>query len=332
MAAVPTAHLTFSQRWRYHLPVVALYAILVLVFTFPLITQLSTHIPGDPSREDYWVHLWTFDWIGQALAARSNPFYTELIFAPAGVSLASHNIAWLNIAIWLPLRALVGPIAAYNLIVLLIYLFNCSATYLVATELGQKRLPAFLAGCIAGFWPYLISHYDHPNLIMIGWVPLCLLYLNRFWRTGRSTQALLAALALILFGFGRWQLLIMGLFIMLPYCLYLLWQFRPIALKDRWQGVSLIGGLSAIGLLLMFWPILQEFSGGNDINEVLYAQARGQVDLAAYFLPSRYHPVWGEWAQQTATFATLRFNTLYIPALLFSTIPLVVWGWWRNRA
>ena len=331
MAAAPTTQLTFAQRWRYHLPAIMLYTILVLGFTFPLITQLNTHIPGDPSREDYWVHLWTFDWIGQSVATQVNPYYTDLIFAPAGVSLASHNIAWLNIAIWLPLRAVAGPIAAYNLIMLLIYLFNCSGMYLLATELGLRRPAAFLAGCVAGFWPYLISHYDHPNLIMIGWVPLCLLYLHRFWGSGHLSQALLAALALILFGFGRWQLLIMGLFIMLPYCLFLLWRFRPVTIASRWQGIALIGGLSSIGLLFMFWPILQAFSGSGDINEVLYAQARGQVDLAAYFLPSRYHPVWGAWATGTATFATLRFNTLYIPVLLFSTVPLVIWGWWRHR-
>ena len=321
-----------SSPWRKHLPALGLYLLLVILFTYPLVTQLSTHIPGDPAREDYWVHLWTFDWIGESFAARENPFYTDMIFAPAGVSLASHNIAWLNIAIWLPLRAVVGPIAAYNLIILLIYLFNCAATYIFAHQLCHNRTAAFLAGCIAGFWPYLISHYDHPNLIMIGWVPLCMFHLGRFWQNGSWRSALLAALALILFGYGRWQLLIMGLFLLIPYCLFLLWRFPEVSVRKRWQGMALIVTICTIGLLPLFLPLILEFTGGSNVNEVLYPQSDGQADLAAYFLPSRYHPLWGDWAVQTATFATFRFNTLYIPVLLFSSLPLALWGWWKKPA
>ena len=275
--------------------------------------------------------MWTFDWVGQALAARSDPFYTQQIFYPAGISLASHNIAWLNIALWLPLRPLVGPIAAYNLVLLLIYLFNCLASYHFALELGLRRTSAFLAGAIAGFWPYLISHYDHPNMIMIGWVPLCLLHLSRFWRTGRLQAAVLTGLALVLFGSGRWQLLIMGGFLMLPYALYLLWQHRPVSLRQRWQGLLLITVIAILGLLPILLPLLLNFSGGASIDEVLFSQRDGQTDLLAYLLPSRYHPLWGDWARQTATFASFRYNTLYIPALLYSTLPLVLWGWWRRR-
>ena len=68
--------------------------------TWPAIARLNTHLAG--GRPDTLVHQWTFWWVGQSVLTGLNPFETDLLFYPVGVSLASHNIAWLNSALWLP--------------------------------------------------------------------------------------------------------------------------------------------------------------------------------------------------------------------------------------
>ena len=96
------------QKHRESLLAAAVYALAVILMTWPLVTQLNSQLVG--GHVDQWTHLWTFNWIKESFF--SNLFYSEAIFYPVGVSLATHNIAWLNIVMWLPLQALFGEIAA----------------------------------------------------------------------------------------------------------------------------------------------------------------------------------------------------------------------------
>ena len=113
----PAAHragVFVSGIYRHRGTLLALlaYGLLSVIMTWPAAARLGTHLAG--GRSDLWVHQWTFWWVKKAIAEGHNPFYTHLLFHPQGVSLTSHNIAWLNIALWLPLQAIVGRIAAYG--------------------------------------------------------------------------------------------------------------------------------------------------------------------------------------------------------------------------
>ncbi len=141
--------------------------------TWPVAARLSTYLAG--GRDDLWVHQWTFWWIRQALREGLNPFLTPYLYFPEGVSLTSHNIAWFNIALWLPLQAVIGRIAAYNLQ----FLAGDNAQWLlhVSFRICRDKISAsaaFVAGLIFGFWPYTLSHYDHANMMVVFWVPLAL--------------------------------------------------------------------------------------------------------------------------------------------------------------
>ena len=61
-------------------------------------------------------------------------------------------------------------------------------------KLDKYLNAAFVAGLIVAFWPYALSHHNHPNLILIAWIPLALLYLRRFIKRGKKRDALFAAL------------------------------------------------------------------------------------------------------------------------------------------
>ena len=52
-------------------------------------------------------------------------------FIPIGVSLAAHSLSFYNSLLWIPLAALFGDIAAYNLTVLLTFILSGYTMFLV---------------------------------------------------------------------------------------------------------------------------------------------------------------------------------------------------------
>jgi len=301
------------------------YAVLILLLTYPLVINLSTHVPGELIREDFWEHLWTFDWVRESLSTGVSPLHTTRIFYPDGVSLASHNIAWLNIALWLPLQAVVGNIVAYNLVFLLIYWLNCWSVFMLAYAETDSIYSSFLAGLTFGFWPYVVSHLDHPNLIFIAWIPFSMVALRQLFLKKRIRDMFYFAFFLLLLGLTRWQLLVIG---GIPISIYFLFYWWQSGWSKRAFILAFSGGVIA-GLLLLplaLW-VMQDLFNNPDASNLLYHELeRGQADLLAFIMPSRFHPLWGEWVESTDVFSNFIFNKLYIPSLLFSTLPWVILG------
>jgi hypothetical protein len=302
--------------------VLTLYAFLVIVLTWPIAGRLGAAFPA--SDGDAWVHLWTFNWVKDALQSGQNPFFTDLLFYPDGVSLVYHNIAWLHIAAWLPLQALAGPEAAYSLLFLAVFVLNGFATYLLAREITGSGPAAFIGGLIVGFWPYILSHHNHPNLILIAWIPLALLYMKRFFDGRQLRHAFWAAIFIALLGLTRWQLLVIGGFLIVPYVAY-----RLLAHKET-RTIRVFGALVGIGLLsaLIMAPLLApvlsaQFSRENP--EALFVDEEvAQTDLLAYLVPSRYHPLWGDAAfRLTENFGV---NRVFVPFIGFTALLLAIVG------
>ena len=65
------------------------YAGCALLFTYPLVFRLATHVPGEVSG-DVPVYIWNLWWMKQALCSDVDLLYSDYIFAPYGVSLAFH--------------------------------------------------------------------------------------------------------------------------------------------------------------------------------------------------------------------------------------------------
>ncbi|MFN2139923.1 MAG: hypothetical protein ACK2U5_05545, partial [Candidatus Promineifilaceae bacterium] len=161
---------------RNHLLVFLLFAGLTLLMTWPVAARMGSYLAG--GRDDLWVHQWTFWWVREALRQGLNPFFTPYLYAPAGAALTSHNIAWFNIALWLPLQALFGRIPAYNAVFLISISLNGFCMYLFAWQVLKSYGAALVSGIIFGFWPYTLSHYDHANMMVVFWVPLTLLLIQ----------------------------------------------------------------------------------------------------------------------------------------------------------
>jgi hypothetical protein len=304
------------------------YALLTAVMTWPVVARLNTHVPG--GNVDLWTHRWTYWWIKQAIIEGRNPFYTDLLFHPQGVSLAFHNIAWINIALWLPLQAIVGGDTAYGLTFLFFCTLNGFAMFLLARELVDSPLAAFIGGLIFGFWPATMSQFGHPNMKVTCWVPLALLCMQRTLDRGRVKDALMTGLFVALTGLTRWQILLMAAVL---FILYLAWEF----LQDRthWNrrtmGLLILAGLVAGALMApLATPVASALLACDNLDEVLFTEeVGGQTDLLAYVLPTPYHPLWNKGAERL--YANFTHNKVFVPFLGYSALALALYGAVRRR-
>lgn len=302
-----------------------LYLLVSLIITWPLLGRLTTEFAG--GRGDQLVHRWTFWWVKEALLSGQNPFYTTMLYYPEGASLLSHNIAWLNFAFWLPLQAIVGEIAAYNLMFLAIYSLNGFALFLFARELIRQEWPAFVAGVIFCTWPYIISHYDHPNMILIFPLPLALLYLGRLLRRRQRRDVILTAVFLAMLGIGRWQLLIMSLPLIAGFVIWVLFTI-PEARSKAGLGRLLAAGLLALLLMLpLALPLIQSQLQEEPAGVAIYEPDNGRTDLLAYALsPQMYNQLFEQPYEQIAA------SVDYVPyvGVLTGLLALIgLFGRWR---
>ena len=302
--------------------VLFLFLCLTIVMTWPVAANLGHRVPG--GREDQWIHFWTFDWILDSTVEGRNPFSTGRIFFPDGASLTSHNIAWVNILLWVPLQAVLGSSAAYSVHFIIIITLNGFAMYLLARELTGSEVGGIVAGLVFGFWPHVLSQPDHPNLIFTCWVPLSLLYLRRSLSKRCLRDAVIAGGFIALIGITRWQLLIVAAPAVAIMLVSLLWQLGN---RTWWSIRLLIVSGCVAGLLMMplaYPVVVAQLTRDNSTDLQLDEQGWGQTDLLAYLVPGANHPWWGDAVQPYS--ANFVVNKAYVPFLGYSVLLVGILG------
>ena len=78
------------------------------------------------------------------------------------------------------LARLVGPVAAYNVLVLATFPLSAAAAYLLARYVLGSHLGAMVAGLAYAFLPFHVAHASHhPHVAQTQWIPL---YFLALWR------------------------------------------------------------------------------------------------------------------------------------------------------
>ena len=311
------------------------YLGLTLIMTWPLLTHLGSQIAG--AGTDVWIHQWTFWWIKEALQNGLNPFYTTLLYYPYGVSLTSHNIAWFNIALWLPLQAVLGSITAYNLVFILVITLNGFVFYLFAKAETGVMVAALVGGAIVGFWPYTLSHFDHPNMMVTFWAPLTMLFMLRTFRLGRVRDAVFAGISLAMLGITRWQLLVMSAPILLAYGIYLFYREKEARSRQTAALILLALGLSALLMAPLAAPLVLDQLGRSGPEAVAFEEEdAGVTDLFSYIAPpDLYRRIWNEFPDplpypEWEPYHRISASAHYVPFLGLVTLVLVLYGLWRQ--
>src|SRR5262249_32659860 len=130
--------------------------------------------------QDLWEKLWNIWWFGEALRRGTSPFFTDALFYPQGASLLFHPLNLTSALMALPLRVLFGPIAAYNLVVLLSFVLSGYAVFLLARAHGCSHPAALIGGLAytASTFHFFHTRLSHLELVPMQWLPLYALALD----------------------------------------------------------------------------------------------------------------------------------------------------------
>jgi hypothetical protein len=106
---------------------------------------------------------------------------------------------------------------------LLTYVLSAFGVYLLARELGAAEGPALIGGAFFAFSPMRADQVAHLSTLGTQWLPLVPLFMLRFARTQRVREGLLAALFFVLAGWACGYHGMLGLLLLPPAALVLLW-------------------------------------------------------------------------------------------------------------
>jgi hypothetical protein len=167
----PTEAEACLKPWKIYAAAFLGYLALAGLIFHRLLPQLATHIPADDvaplisGQSDGYNYLWTYWWAGRA--PLSHLFHCDWVLPPAGADLRFHTHVLLPALLTWPLGKLFGPVAGYNLMLLLLLAGGALAMFFVLRRVGgvSTRI-AFAAGALFGFAPYfLFKVHCHPSLV-----------------------------------------------------------------------------------------------------------------------------------------------------------------------
>jgi hypothetical protein len=171
---------------------------LALLVTWPLVLHLPSRIApdlGDPVRT-----AWQIAWVGHALVHDPLHLFDSNAFYPNPLSLAFSDSLLGYGPAGLIGSGTVAALVRYDLLFLLAWSLCFLGTYLLARELGVKRMAATAAGVAFAYAPYRITEAGHLHVISSGGIPLSLFLLLRGYR--RGSRALLTGGWLV----AAWQI------------------------------------------------------------------------------------------------------------------------------
>lgn len=125
---------------------------------------------------DPWLVMWFLSWWPFALGHHLYPLYTHLVWQPAGLNLGWTTSVPLLSLLAAPLTLTLGPVPAYNLLMLLAPACAAGAAYALCWRLTRVWPAALAGGYLYGFSAFEMAHSSqHLNLASNFCVPLLLL-------------------------------------------------------------------------------------------------------------------------------------------------------------
>jgi hypothetical protein len=279
---------------RYDVAMLVFYGFLAVVLTLPLPYMMDKVLIG--YDVDVLINPWANWWTKKVLSEGLDFYHTDYLFFPQGTSLVFHSFSHTNTAISLILEPVLGPVAAYNIPIFLVYVLSGFGMYLLASHLTGCRPAAFVSGLVFAFHPYHVFESGHPNLITTQWIPLFVLALHRMLHeTGRRRvkHVLLAVVWFLLTALSGWHLMTLLAAWTGVYLLYGLLFERAewSAGSVLWLGLLVV--LIALAIVPFFWPILQA-QLGTDTNYMAVDLETGLGnDVLSFFVPNERNPLLG---------------------------------------
>ena len=205
---------------------------------------------------------------------------------PNALTLTDHRL--LPSALAAPVLWLSGnPVLAYNVALLIAFVWAALGGRSLAMALGLSRIPAGYVGALFAFHTYAINEAPRLNIVSHGFVAFALGALVDWLRTGANAARWRFALFLLLQGYCANYHLLYG--VLVSSLVILIWSVaRPRLALSRISGL-IAPGFTAV---LLFLPILVPYLRTMRALELLRSRPKG-IDLLHYFSTSPSNWVWG---------------------------------------
>lgn len=379
---VPKYHDANRPWLQTHLLALLIYLLLSVVLTWPLVVHWNTAVVGglvareaaSPDYnprfeyggfEDAAQNVWNVWWTGRAVEHQQNPFWSPMLYYPQGVQMYLQTLNLPSTLAAQPINYLAGPIAAYNLSVLLACTLTAYGAFLLVRAFVPGTAIPLLCGALFTASPFHMMKIqsNQLNLISMQWLPLyvlALLWLDRVAdaqtrrRADTDTrihEGLLhrciaasphrfigfAVIMFVLAALTDWYwALICAIYTAIWWTISLARSPQRGQLLRRYVafGVGVLVCLTPvfIGIARMpddAWPASASFSAWRGYIQGYSADALGM------FFPSAFHPLWGANARALLEPVSAGYapDGWYIAAgwVLLSCAGLGVWWSWREH-
>jgi hypothetical protein len=329
-----------ARPWREHGLVLAGFALLTIVLTWPVAALFGQAINA---FGDVVVQMTTMTWDAHALATNPLGLFDAPFFYPYAHTNAYSEHLVGETLVALPILWLTGdPAPAHNFNFLLSFVLTGYATYLLVRDLTGNRIAAVAAGIAYAFAGYRFVQSGHMQTLATEWFPFTLWALRRGLRWNHGGYIALAAAGVI--GMGLFSVYYI-FFLAILVGLYLAWWLlidRPAPATDAppmprrsrlplWAKLGLAGVMAGIVLLPFYLPYVQvnqELGFNRSVYEVQSWAARPWYFwnvLATNWL----------WATLVPDMIGLRGERQLFPGLIISVLAaagLLFAGWRRAPA
>ena len=148
--------------------------------------------PRDPFALSWFLRWWPF-----ALIHGMDPLVTHHVWSPVGYRLAGTTaIPGPSLVLW-PITTTAGPVAAYNVAMLLAPALSAWTAFLLFRTLTGRTWPSFIGGYVFGFSTFALGQLSaHLNLSLTFLVPLMAWLVALAWRRRIRPGAFVALEAL----------------------------------------------------------------------------------------------------------------------------------------
>jgi len=245
----------FFEKTKNHFLVILIFFVLTCFLTFPVIANfgddLAGFFTGDPEHM-----LWRFWLMKFSLDNGIDPFQTNQIFYPDGVTILHHNIFSTSIASLL--LSFLELIPTWNTIFFLGFIFGGYGCYLLANYFTRSFIPSIIAGIIFTFSIYHITHASfHVGLLTIVWIPIYILYLFKISESRSIINPIICGVLLFLVTTSHFYYTFSITIFSVIFLVVFLFKNKTIQNKIFIRNFSIALGLGLGLSLFLFLPTMQ---------------------------------------------------------------------------
>ena len=334
LAASSTSGVAKNAHIHYTTLALGLFYLLLsyLLFAFSIGFKLTTRYIGKLSH-DQIQYIWTLYWWPYAVSHHINPLFstyiwhpngTDLSFAPASVPGASF--------IALPITLIFGPVASYNILIIVGNALSAFLTFLITKYLTRSFTAGVIAGLLFGFSTYQFVQEIHLHTELTFLIPLIAYLCLLFWEKKIQSIAFILLVGLCL---TLQYLFAIEIFVTLALCIGISVIIFTLVYPEQFKQVmhfslNLSGAYMLCALLLS--PFIYTALKNGIPTRPFNPAAFFSIDPLNFIIPtSATYLGANAFAQLSSTFGSIYETSGYlgIPALAIITLYAVIY--WHER-